>query len=102
MSTPVSSDLRPVTVVDGEPWYDFIVTYAYEGSNWDMDICARTREEAEDRLRALGYGKVLGIVQAKYSVYPRTRPLVQAFAQLRCWYNNLWALLVRHLVHNYS
>ncbi len=51
--------------------------YNFEGSKWIVEIQAKSHEEAEARLRNIGYGQVLGEVklQMKIPVGPFQRLL---------------------------
>jgi hypothetical protein len=40
----------------------FTCTYEFDGSTWGVEVWASTHEEAEMKLRAMGQGKVDGVV----------------------------------------
>jgi hypothetical protein len=41
---------------------EFVCTYNFDGSEWTLTIWAATREEAEMKLKAVGKGRVEGIL----------------------------------------
>ncbi len=46
----------------------YICEYNFEGSKWTVEIQAKSHEEAEARLRNVGYGQVLGEVKLQIQI----------------------------------
>ena len=40
-------------IIDGEPWWHFHYSYDWEGKKYAFNICARSEQEAHDRLKRL-------------------------------------------------
>lgn len=61
----------------------YLITYPFKGERYSAEIIAENWGEAEDRLRALQYGKVDGEIVLKIPVSPHGiwQRLKQAFAK---------------------
>lgn len=46
--------------IDGERYHSFVCEYPYQGRKWGLVLCAKSTEEAEERLKAFSQGVVLG------------------------------------------
>lgn len=78
------SDVKPACVIDGVPWYDFLFEYDWEGKTYGFDICARSEEEAKDRLKRLPLARFLGPGECG-------RVPVGVFSR---WWQSYWLTLV--------
>lgn len=54
-----------------EKWYDYTCDYQYQGHTWVFKIKARTHEEAQARIRAIG---ISGNVKGKIIMEGRLTP----------------------------
>jgi hypothetical protein len=43
----------------------FLCEYRFQGSNWAIEISAESHQEAEERIKQISQGKVLGEIKAK-------------------------------------
>jgi hypothetical protein len=83
------SDVKPVCVIEGVPWYDFGFEYHWEGQRYAFDICARSEEEAKARLKRLPLARFLGPMErVKVPVNALTRPLLPYWLTAVCWWRN--------------
>jgi len=76
---------KPACVVDGEPWWNFLYEYDWEGKTYCFEICARSQSEADARLKRLPLARYKG--QADGNPIPMSRggwlvPLI-------VWWRNL-------------
>lgn len=67
-----------------EDFKTFVIEYPFNGTRWLFDIKAKDWADAEARLKALGWGKVLG-----QSALRAPGWLPQWCADLYCWWKNL-------------
>jgi hypothetical protein len=45
---------RPIYIDEhGIPWWNWVYSYYWEGKFYSFEICARSKEEADDRLKRL-------------------------------------------------
>lgn len=44
----------------------FVCEYRFDGKTWDIDIYARSWEEAKKKLKCVSSGEVLGIVEEEF------------------------------------
>lgn len=45
---------KPIMIdADGVPWWNWLYSYEWEGATYSFSICARSREEADARLKRL-------------------------------------------------
>ena len=51
---------KPKFIIDGEPWWNFLYEYDFEGSTYAFDICARSAAEADARLKKIAFARYLG------------------------------------------
>jgi len=56
---------KPIAVIDGEPWWNFLYEYDWEGKTYGFDICARSQEEADARLKRLPMARYKGQADGK-------------------------------------
>lgn len=54
------SYVKPACVIEGVPWYDFGFEYEWEGKTYGFHVCARSAQEAQDRLKRLPLARFLG------------------------------------------
>jgi hypothetical protein len=45
--------MKPRGIVDGQPWWDFLFEYDWDGRTYSFVICAPSEEEAMARLKRL-------------------------------------------------
>lgn len=77
---------KPACIVDGEPWWNFLYSYHWEGSDYSFSICARSREEADARLKKLPLARYQGQQHGNdIPAYPGTG----LFVRLSCWLRNI-------------
>lgn len=83
------SDVKPACVIDGVPWYDFLFEYDWEGKTYGFDICARSEEEARDRLKRLPLARLLGPGErSQVPANALTRWALPYWLTLVCWWRN--------------
>lgn len=68
-----------------DPFKTFICSYPFQGGQWGFEIKARSFEEAQARVKAIGWGKVDGELMMKLPGY-----LPPSAISLLCWWKNLW------------
>lgn len=51
---------KPACVIDGDQWWNFLYEYNWEGASYTFSICARSREEADARLKRLPLARYVG------------------------------------------
>lgn len=62
----------------------FLIEYQHEGSSWGAEIQATSFDDAEQRLRALQYGAVLGEIVGTVPAVPGSG----LWARFVCWWKN--------------
>lgn len=61
---------------------EYCIEYEHEGSKWALEIWAESWEDAEQKVRAIGYGKVLGTLEF-------TLPVGLGWlGKVLCWWKN--------------
>jgi len=61
MTSPKLSEAVPAMVdANGYSWWHFCFEYDWEGAIWGFHICARSKEEAEARLKRLPLARYVG------------------------------------------
>lgn len=69
----------------------FVVQYNHKGSTWGFQIWAESWEDAEARLKSIGYnGQIIGSNASTIKTNPVTLPLVALWMPFICWWRNLW------------
>ena len=58
------------------------IEYQHEGRGWIVDIHANSFKDAEQKMRAIGYGSVIGEVQGQVPVG------LGWWVRLICWWKN--------------
>ena len=51
---------KPACVIGGEPWWNFLYAYHWGGRTYEFSICARSKEEADARLKVLPLARYEG------------------------------------------
>lgn len=50
----MSNEPKPVMIdANGDKWWNFLFSYDWEGKEYAFDICARSEQEARERLKRL-------------------------------------------------
>ena len=76
---------KPIQIVDGEPWWNFLYEYDWEGATYCIDICARSQEEAEARLKRLPLARYVG--QCDGGPIP-VNPVTNIYVRILTWWRN--------------
>ncbi len=80
---------KPVqTDADGTKWWRWVYEYDWDGSKFAFDIVARTREEADARIRRLPLARYVG--QADGDPVP-AKSRGALIVPLIVWWRNLFA-----------
>lgn len=74
---------KPKCIIDGEPWWDWLYEYDWEGKMYSFAVCARSEEEAHARLKRLPLARFCG--QAHGGPIPLWRGL---WVPLWVWWAN--------------
>jgi len=69
-----------------EKWADYTCSYRFDGSEWCVTIPARSHEEAEQRLKALSWGRVDGEIVARIPAWAATPGLMNWATRLLNWW----------------
>ena len=77
---------EPAMVINGEPWWHFMYEYEWDGATYCFDICARSQEEADARLRRLPLARSMGPMSGNPIPVSRGGFLVP----LVVWWRNLF------------
>ena len=84
------TDVRPACTIDGEPWYDFLFEYDWDGAAYGFEICARSEEEARARLRFLPLARYMGPGERiDLPAVPFARMWAPWWLTLKCTWRNL-------------
>lgn len=51
---------KPVCVIDGVPWWNWLFEYDWDGATYTFHICARSEQEARERLNRLPLARYVG------------------------------------------
>lgn len=51
---------KPAAVIDGEPWWNWMFEYDWEGVTYTFHICARSEGEARERLKRMPLARYVG------------------------------------------
>jgi len=51
---------KPAAVINGEPWWDFLFSYDFEGKSYSFEVCARSEAEAHARMRKIALARYDG------------------------------------------
>lgn len=65
-----------------KPFDTFCCTYSHDDQDWWLEIKAADYEDAQRRLKSIGYGKVEGILVEKVSAF------VAPWMPIECWIRN--------------
>lgn len=79
---------KPVTIINGEPWWNFLYEYDFEGKTYGFDVCARSSDEADRRMKKIALARYVG--QADGAPIPIGRG--GFLVPLICWWKNLRAV----------
>lgn len=80
---------RPAAIIDGEPWWAFLYEYDWEGARYGFEIRARSREEADARLKRLPLARYLGQMDGESIPANAERGIVWLYVCLKTWWRNL-------------
>ena len=84
-------DREPTPVMvepDGTKWWSFLYSYDWEGKSYAFDICARSREEADARLKRLPLARYDG---QGHGGPIKVNPVTRVTVPLIVWWRNLFA-----------
>ncbi len=56
----MGAEPTPVCVIDGEPWWNWMFEYDWDGATYTFSICARSEDEARERLKRLPLARYVG------------------------------------------
>lgn len=56
----MSNDPKPVCTINGEPWWDFLYEYEFDGGTYSFHVCARSRNEADARMKKIAMARYRG------------------------------------------
>lgn len=70
---------------NGEKWWNFSFSYDWDGKEYAFDMCARSEQEAKDRIKRLPLARYDGQVDGGPIPFSRGGFLVP----LICWWRNL-------------
>ena len=77
---------KPVQIdADGTKWWRFLYEYDWDGVKYGFDVCARSREEADERLKRLPLARYSGQGDGEPIPFGVRRLLVP----LIVWWRNL-------------
>jgi hypothetical protein len=51
---------KPVCTINGEPWWDFLYEYEFDGATYGFNVCARSADEAHARMKKIALARYLG------------------------------------------
>jgi len=51
---------KPACVIGGEPWWNWLYSYEFDGKRYEFPICARSRDEADARLKKIALARLDG------------------------------------------
>ena len=51
---------KPVCTIDGEPWWDFLYEYDFDGATYSFHVRARSAEDAHARMKKIALARYLG------------------------------------------
>jgi hypothetical protein len=74
---------KPAYIIDGEPWWNFLYDYDLDGATYQFSICARSGEEAQQRLKKIALARYAG--QADGQAIPVSRGW---WIPIWCWWRN--------------
>jgi hypothetical protein len=83
----ITEGIKPACVIDGEPWWNYLYEYDWEGNTYTLPICARSREEADARLKRLPLARYDG--QADGQPIP-VNLTTGVYVRLLVWWRNLF------------
>ncbi len=81
------NECKPAMVIDGEPWWHFLYEYDWEGKTYGFEICARSEQEANARLKRLPLARYAG--QADGGPIP-VNAVTGFYVRSLVWWRNLW------------
>ena len=56
----MSDEPKPMIVIDGVPWWHWLYEYHWNGETYTFTMCARSREEADARIKRLPLARYMG------------------------------------------
>ena len=65
-----------------ERWDTYLFEYHHDGATWNIEIKARSEQDALERLAKLQHARYFGVLQMKLPVE------FGIFARLLCWWHN--------------
>jgi len=67
---------------EGDGYSRYLFEYRHDGSEWGIEIVAKSPQDAQERLKAISWARYKGEIAAKIPV-PGTRVLSRILAHLR-------------------
>jgi hypothetical protein len=69
----------------------YLFEYYHEGSWWNLEVPARSEEDAKERIKLMHRARLLGTVETEFAALSGAR----YFARFLCWCRNTWAAKMR-------
>jgi len=54
------AETKPAAIISGEPWWNFLYEYDFDGSTYSFSVCARSLREAEERMKKIAFARYVG------------------------------------------
>ena len=52
--------VKPAEIIDGSPWWHWLYEYDFEGGTYGFSVCARSRDEADARMKRIALARFVG------------------------------------------
>ena len=56
----VTPSPRPAMIIKGEPWWNWLFEYDFDGASYSFSVCARSEREAHERMKKIALARYVG------------------------------------------
>ena len=56
----ITPEPKPATIINGEPWWNWLYEYEFEGATYSFSVMARSQIEAHARMKKIALARYVG------------------------------------------
>lgn len=57
--------MKPAEIINGEPWWEFLYEYEFEGETYSFSVRARSQIDAHHRMKKIALARYVGQMDGK-------------------------------------